>query len=72
LCQARREKGSEIDFGIDRDLLARYYMNKTQFYGTLIVANLMAIYMFSLPLKTENVGNHPQKLALGRAMICVG
>jgi hypothetical protein len=38
-------------------------MNKTQFVGTLIVANLMATYMFSLPLKAENIGNHRVRLA---------
>ncbi len=44
-------------------------MNKTQFVGTLIVANLMATYMFSLPLKAENIGTNKNRLVVDRITI---
>jgi hypothetical protein len=44
-------------------------MNKTQLFGTLIVANLMATYMFSLPLKAENIGINKNRLVIDRITI---
>jgi hypothetical protein len=47
-------------------------MNKTKFFGTVIVANLMATYMFSLPLRAENINSNNSKNRSSIARISSG